>query len=64
MQQLLLESQNLGLALLELTSRRETGSKIPRQIFVKEQQGRIGTIEQHKELSTEIEANAQSKGRK
>lgn len=54
----------MGLALLELTSRRETGSKIPRQIFVKEQQGRIGTIEQHKELSTEIEANAQSKGRK
>lgn len=36
----------MGLLLLELTSRRETGSKIPREILVREQQGRIGTTEQ------------------
>lgn len=38
----------MGLVLLELTSRRERSSKIPREILVRKQQGRTGTIEQHK----------------
>lgn len=54
----------MALVLLELTSRRETGSKMPRQILGREQQGRMGTIEQHKELSTETETSAQNRGRK
>lgn len=54
----------MGLVLLEVTKRRETGSKVPREINVREQQGKIGTTEQHKELFTDTEANAQNKGEK
>lgn len=54
----------MGLVLLELTRRRETGSKVSREIHVREQQGRTGTREKHSELFTGTEANTQNKGEK